>query len=83
MIGESYETSNDKRIMVCKQNGWKSKICQVYDKEFLDNAAELKKCLAKKAEPAVENRCDELRAGIKGSEDKRDQVCKMDGWKSI
>ena len=31
----------------------------------------------------AENRCDMLRDDFKGSEDKRDQVCKMDGWKSL
>ena len=53
MIRESFKTSEDKMDMVCKQNGSKSKICQVYNKEFRDNIAELKVCTANEKKAAA------------------------------
>ena len=80
MQRESLKDSEAKRAYVCKQNGWKSKICQSYDTEVSKNWAALKACNAKKAEAAaekggyLEENCVEQMAGY--------NTCKRQYWKS-
>ena len=63
MLQDALKTSEDKRDMTCKQNGWKSKICQVYEKEVEANLSELRNsgCDGKPAFKPVAEDCAMLR----------------------